>query len=333
MKPPPDNPEFALFIVKKHYDYNGHQYISSGVLVSVEFVVDMLNAAGYRALMVTAVDGNSIDALVAQYQPVTVILEAVWVTPAKMKELLGLWPKVKWVVRVHSEIAFLAQEGCAIDWLTQFGNLGVEIAFNSERAAGNWDETFGSASWLPNYYPLRQPRAPHPLSSVLNIGCFGAIRPFKNQLIQAMAAIAYARDEGRSLEFHMNQGRVEQFGDSNLKNIQAAFSAAGQTLILDPWTTHAEFLELVAAMDICLQVSFTESFNIVSADAVSMGVPLVGSSAISWLPRRSQAPVDDVGGIVRTLQCAGRTTVHMNHEALEDYLSASRSAWMRWLQR
>ena len=50
--------ELYLFIVKKHYDYDGKQHPSSGVLSSVQFVVDMLNAQGLRALMVTAEDGS-----------------------------------------------------------------------------------------------------------------------------------------------------------------------------------------------------------------------------------------------------------------------------------
>jgi hypothetical protein len=37
-------------------------------------------------------------------------------------------------------------------------------------------------------------------------------------------------------------------------------------------------------MDIGLQLSFTESFNIVSADFVNHGVPIVVSDAIKWLP-------------------------------------------------
>jgi hypothetical protein len=324
--------ELYLFIVKKHYDYDGKQHPSSGVLSSVQFVVDMLNAQGLRALMVTAEDGNSIDALVAQYRPVAVVLEAIWVTPAKMAELMHLHPKVRWTVRAHSEIAFLAQEGCAVEWLAAFNRLGIEVAFNSEQTAQDWAAVpgLGRAAWLPNYYLLRQARKPLEHAAALHVGCFGAIRPFKNQLIQAMAAAAFAAQHRRPLVFHMNGDRVEQFGQSNLKNIQAALKAAGATLVLHPWQGHAEFLELIAQMEVCMQVSLTESFNIVSADAVSMGVPLVGSSAITWLPRFSQAPTGDVHGIVEAMDRAGRISVFINHEALEDYLCEARKVWMRW---
>jgi hypothetical protein len=322
-----------LFIYKSFYIYQTDNppivppLLSTGLKTSAQFVVDMLLQQGIRAALAEAKDQNSIQALVDQYQPSRVVLEAIWVTPAKMQSLVAANPGVRWTVRVHSELTFLSNEGMAVGWLLAYAAMGIEIAFNSNLTTANWNETFGAVTCLPNYYPLRQPRAPLPKQETLNIGCFGSIRPLKNQLMQACAALSFARDEGRPLQFHMNAGRVEQLGANNLKNIQAAL---GSALVLHPWLGHEEFLELIAQMEICLQVSLTESFNICSADAVSIGVPLIGSAAISWLPRRSQAPVDDVGGIVLAMQRAGRTTVHMNHEALENYLATAKKTWLRW---
>jgi hypothetical protein len=37
-------------------------------------------------------------------------------------------------------------------------------------------------------------------------------------------------------------------------------------------------------MDVGMQVSFSESFNIVTADFVSMNVPIVASDDIAWMP-------------------------------------------------
>jgi hypothetical protein len=163
------------------------------------------------------------------------------------------------------------------------------------------------------------------------VGCFGAIRPLKNQLIQAFAAIRFAQRKKKKLVFHMNGSRIEQNGSSNLKNIQALFAATGETLELHPWMEHEEFLELVASMDICLQVSLSESFNITSADAVSMGVPLVGSEAISWLPERSQADVNSAESICEAMGREGAITVTMNHYALKSYLAHTVKAWNRWV--
>jgi hypothetical protein len=46
-------------------------------------------------------------------------------------------------------------------------------------------------------------------------------------------------------------------------------------------------------MNLLLQPSFTESFNMVTADGVSAGVPSVVSDAIEWVPAHWQAKADD----------------------------------------
>jgi glycosyltransferase involved in cell wall biosynthesis len=318
-----------LFIIKKFHGSGGASPVSNGLTKSAQFVVDMLLAQGFRAKLVEAIDGNSIDALVAQNSPARVAIEALWVTPTKMAELQRLWPKVRWTVRVHSETAFLANEGIAIDWLLEYMQQGIEVAFNSQQTVDDFADIAWATSWLPNYYPQRKPRQPKPDSDTLNVGCFGALRPLKNQLEQAFAAIQFAMRHGKKLIFHMNGSRVEQSGENNLKNIKALFSNEGG-LVLHPWLSHQEFLELIACMDICLQVSLSESFNIVSADAVSMGVPLVGSSAISWLPRRSRANPASAHSIADAMGRADATSVGMNREALENYLAEAVEVWTDW---
>jgi glycosyltransferase involved in cell wall biosynthesis len=320
-----------LFIVKPFHDYDGKHYVSYGLQNSARFVVEMLKAEGHRAKLVEAVDGNSIDALVTKHNPTRVVLEAIWVTPAKMRQLQKLHPKIRWTVRVHSETPFLANEGSAVGWIAEYLSQGISVGFNSLSTALDFD-VFGTCTYLPNYYPLRKPRKCKPSAEVLDVGCFGAIRPMKNQLIQAIAAVKFARKEGKRLVLHMNGSRKEQGGDNNLKNIEALIAATGQTLVIHKWIDHDEFLELVAEMNICLQVSLSESFNITSADAASMGVPLVGSSAISWLPHRSRAQVHSADNIAELMGRANAATVAVNYDALETYLRSSVEAWKRWIE-
>lgn len=315
-----------LFIIKKFYDYSGYDQVSNGLRTSAGFVVDMLKMEGHAARLVEAIDGNCIDRLIEENRPRIVILEALWVTPGKMAELRRLHPRVRFVVRVHSEIPFLANEGISIEWLAAYRKLGVEVAFNSSQSRQDF-EVISDSLYLPNFYPLRRLRYEHKCGEHLNIGCFGAIRPLKNQLIQALAAIRYAQERGRKLHFHMNGTRLEQGGNNNLKAIKAALDATGNELVLHGWLEHEAFLELIKQMDFCLQVSLSESFNIVSADAVSLGVPLIGSSAIRWLPKRSRAPVDSAFGIAQKMALADQTTVVMNHAALEEYVHNSAEAW------
>lgn len=321
----------TLFIIKKFYDYDGHRQVSNGLKTSAMFVVDLLLSEGHRAKLVEAIDANCIHRLIRENGPAArVVLEAIWVTPTKMAELQQLNPDIKWTVRVHSETTFLQNEGVAIEWIAAYLNQGIEVAFNSTVTIDDF-KVLGATTYLPNYYPLRKPRPPQPATPILNVGCFGAIRPLKNQLIQAIAACRFAKQAGTKMVFHMNGSRIEQSGSNNLKNIEALLMAAGQTLELHPWMDHEDFLELVASMDICLQVSLSESFNIVSADAVSMGVPLVGSEAIRWLPERSVADATSSDSIVAAIKRANVTTVIMNQAALKAYLAGAVTAWNSWV--
>lgn len=320
----------TLFILKKFYDYGGTHQIANGLRTSAQFVVDLLLREGHRAYLAEAIDANCIDRLVTEYRPARVVLEAIWVTPTKLAELQKLHPNVSWTVRVHSELPFLANEGMAMEWLLDYIDQGVEVAFNSSQTVEDF-KVLGESTYLPNFYPLRQPRRhPKHQDRELHVGCFGAIRPLKNQLIQAVAAIRYARDKGMRLVFHMNGSRVEQHGANCLKNIQAVIQELGNELVLHPWLPHNEFLELIGEMDICLQVSLSESFCIVASDAVSMGVPLIGSDTISWLPKRSKAKVDSTTSIVEAMHKAGPITVFMNHASLESYLESAAKIWNEW---
>ena len=52
-------------------------------------------------------------------------------------------------------------------------------------------------------------------------------------------------------------------------------------------------------MHLLMQPSYTESFNVVTADGVAEGVPSVVSDAIDWAPDNWKAPVDDAHAMAR----------------------------------
>ena len=72
-----------------------------------------------------------------------------------MQELIKLHPKVKWVIRVHSEIPFLANEGNSVGWLYQYTKLGVTVSFNSTKACADF-AALAHSIYLPNFYPLHK---------------------------------------------------------------------------------------------------------------------------------------------------------------------------------
>jgi hypothetical protein len=322
--------------------------LSSGLLNSARFVVDMLGAANFDVKLVQVVDNNSIDREVHLYKPTHVIVEALWVQPDKFAILQKLHPTVKWIVRGHSDIPFLAQEGVALDWITAYMKFeNVSFGCNSVRSYRDIRALVMSQDplmtptaldrkilFLPNCYPdhrhqLRRKQA----DGYVDVCCFGAIRPLKNQLIQAVAATEYARRSGRKLRFHVNASRTEQRGDNVLKNLRALFNSTGNDLVEHPWMPHREFLHVLGDMDCALQVSFTETFNIVAADAVSVGLPVVGSDQIPWLSSLAMAQPTDSNDIVEKLVrvnrpfCRGLINA-ANLRGLRQYCEASRVAWM-----
>jgi hypothetical protein len=195
---------------------------------------------------------------------------------------------------------FLAGEGMAFDWLGDYAAFAnVVIGVNAPRMLEeirfflltkySWteEEVNRRVVYLPNYYPVSTFKFKEysPETGYIDIGCFGAVRPLKNHMLQAIASLQLAESLGLKLRFHINGGRLEMKGEpviSNLRSLFAHLSDKGHTLVNHQWTPREEFLLLCGKMDIGMQVSFSETFNIVGADFVSQGVPLLGSSEIPW---------------------------------------------------
>jgi len=137
----------------------------------------------------------------------------------------------------------------------------------------------------------------------INIAVFGAIRPLKNHLIQAISAIQFANEEGLKLYFHINGTRIENNGDPVLKNLRELFEGQEKhELVEHCWMEHDKFVELLQSMDICMQVSFSETYNIVTADAVNGLVPVVVSPELRWVFGLFKANPVDSNNIVSKLR-------------------------------
>ncbi|MGH7044928.1 MAG: hypothetical protein ACREE2_00890 [Stellaceae bacterium] len=349
--PAPQRRSRVLFICKRRRGYWGMREqsggdLSSGLHNSVTFLVEMLAGLGVAAKLVEVVDNNSIDREVAAYRPTHAIIEALWVVPEKFDILKKLHPRVQWIVRTHSEAPFLANEGIAAAWIAGYLERGVEIMCNSAAAQAQLRAMavdFGDAEALvtygPNFYPLlgRTATTPHaPLAGdELHIGCFGAIRPLKNHLVQAIAAIAFANAQSRKLRFHVNAGRVEGGAAAVLNNLRALFagSAGGRHVLIEQdWVPHPQFLKRLASeIDISMQVSFSETFNIVAADSAAVGLPVIGSAAIPWLGRYAQVPPGDIGAIEAAIDAVWNADLHqrlaLQSEDLRAWSGAAQAEW------
>lgn len=299
----------VLFICKKRKSSGPGPYaqiISSGLLNSATFVNDMLVKNGVDSKIIEVIDNNCIDREVTQFKPTHVIIEALWVVPSKFEILQRLHPNVKWIIRLHSETPFLANEGIAMEWIFEYQKYdNVYVSINSPRIEKELNSVLPKISlYLPNYYPVEfglDHFKPIPNRDYIDIGCFGAIRPMKNQLLQAIAAIKFANEIGKKLHFHINCTRVENNGDPVIKNIRSLFENSPHQLIEHLWMPHEEFSNLIKTMDMCLQVSFSETYNIVTADAVNNNVPVVVSPEITWVAGLFKALPTDSCDIIKTM--------------------------------
>lgn len=329
-----------LFIVKKRSVYSDGDYINfdSGLYNSARLVNEMLVENHVESNLVQVIDNNEIDKYCAMYKPNIVIIEAVWVVPSKFEILKKLHPNITWIVRLHSELPFLANEGIAMQWLKEYVKYdGVYIGSNSTylvKALTSLLKT--DIIHLPNYYNVTEKKWVYLYenSNVLNVGIFGAIRPMKNPLTQAVAAMNYADLHNKKLVLHLNSGRVEQNGDNALKNIRALFVGNRHELVEHDWLNREDFATLVASMDICLQVSLTETYNIVAADAINHNVPVVTSNEIPFVNYFSKVKSNkNVNKMVNAIGFNlkfGRILAKVNKYLLRFNSYKSKKTWMKF---
>lgn len=299
-----------LFVLKKRAYDRG---VSYGLSNSVRFVGEALVKESKRIdyKIVTVLDGNGIDKEVHDYNPTHVFLEAIWCPADKLEQLLKLYPKVEWFVRIHSKVEFLAHEGTAFQYLKEYAKLdkkfkNFKVCFNNKQTVEDVKESLDIKSkYAPNIYLFKKNTDIPNYSNKLKIGCLGALREFKNHINQALASIEFANKNGYIIEFHINVSTdYEKHGENILKNLRNLFKETPHKLVEHPWMNHADFIELVKTMDLGLQVSYSETFCIVAADFVSQNIPLVGSEEIEFLDSWYHAKPCDVRQIAQKIEFA-----------------------------
>lgn len=348
----------VLFILKRKEDFNPIKDskigLTTGLYNSASFMNDMLISGGVESKIVVVVDNNDIDREVSIFKPTHVIIEALWVVPTKFSVLCKIHPNVKWIIRLHSEMPFLANEGMAMDWLGDYASFpNLLIGVNSPRTVEEvkfylgykmgWDETTRDKRviYLPNFYPQEYKTKSYAVieKPTIDISCFGAVRPLKNHLMQALAAVKFATAIGKTLNFHVNSSRIEMKGDSVVRNLIGFFSHLSQTghqLIHHEWADRAGFLEVCSQMDIAMQVSISETFNIVGADHISQGVPLVGSQEIPWIDNWFAAKTSQTEEIYKALLLTHQNpelNVVKNQKELTIYTNRTREIWLDYFSK
>jgi len=333
-----------LFICKQRPAQYGASY---GLLNSCRFICNALHSMGISAKLVEVIDNNCIDKELHNYKPSHVFIEALWVIPEKFDVLIPLYPHVKWHVRLHSNTPFISNEGIAMDWIRKYVDLSKKysnfyLSVNSLTMVNELEKTFNTnIVYSPNIYQpdknevIKDDVSIKENKNEISIASFGAIRPLKNQLIQAMAAIVFANEMDKKLNFHINYTRIETNGENVHKNLVSLFQGTNHQLIEHDWVLHSDFLKLIKSMDMGLQISFSETFNIVAADFVHQNVPIIGSNEIKWLNMMYWANPTDLDNIVFHMRLAwlGKNInlQRLNKWGLEKYNNDAKFVWKNYL--
>jgi hypothetical protein len=121
---------------------------------------------------------------------------------------------------------------------------------------------------------------------------------------------------------------------NNLKGMFEQLYDSGAEMINHQWRPREEFLELCAEMDIGMQCNFSETFNIVGADIISQGVPLVGSYVeIPWAVQHYCADANDSSNIADKLELAYKGTwwnVKTHQWSLTNYTKKTAKIWYKY---
>jgi hypothetical protein len=271
-----------------------------------------------------------------------VITSAPWIPSSEWQRMTTDHPSTTFAVNCHSNVGFLQADSNGVKLVREGldierGTWNFHVAGNSRRFC-RWLSAAYEApcAYLPNLYYLEpQPTVARTLfqGGTLRIGAFGATRPLKNFMSAAGAALEIATRLRTNLEFWVSAGRTEG-GNGILNAVRAMTGGLPHVkLVENGWQSWPGFRTTVRHMHLLLQPSYTESFNMVTADGIAEGVPSVVSEAIDWAPKSWKAAFDDVLDIA----CAGRHLLGDPHaatdgfEALKAHNTDGLAAWKQYL--
>jgi hypothetical protein len=287
---------------------------------------------------------DALDTFLTANPSVThVEIAAPWIPTRDLQRILFKYHNIKFAVNCHSNVGFLQADTNGVKLLREYidlelGSLNFNISGNSNKFILWVRQAYQApCTFLPNMYYLDYAvttNIPVYRGGTLRIGAFGATRVQKNLMSAAGAALELHEELKVDTEFWVNGGRIEGGGATILNSVKAMVQGIpGFTLKELGWTTWPQFRDYVRQMHLLIQCSYTESFNMVTADGVAEGVPSVVSDAIDWCPEYWKAQSDDVYEISRV----GRQLIFDPKApmdgvmGLENHNAKGFNAWCDWL--
>jgi len=268
-----------------------------------------------------------------------VVVSAPWMPSIEIHGLVTAHANTQFAMNCHSNVGFLQADANGVKLVreameVEAGTPNFHLAGNSHKFC-KWVRSAYSrpCTYLPNLYFLESAFVPSPplySGGTLRVGAFGATRPLKNFMSAAGAALEISKRYKANLELWVSAGRTEGGGDTILRSARAMLEGLPHVkLVENGWQSWPRFRQSVGHMHLLLQPSYTESFNMVTADGVAEGVPSVVSHAIDWVPEHWKAMMDDVLDIARvgryllTDPCAPRE----GFEALTEHNTDGIKVW------
>jgi hypothetical protein len=335
--------KIAVALVHKNFaNIRGISHIGLGV--AAQNTCRVLRRAGIECFPWDVNSVADLRAMLDKHKHIThVVISAPWIPTVELQRLAYKLPNVDFTVNFHSNIGFLQADSNGVQIFKELihaaiSTWNIHITGNSEAFVRAVEETFEApCGWLPNLYYLDhtiRTDAPGYSGGVLKIGCYGATRPLKNILSAAWAAMEVSAQLRVDLQFWVSGGR-EDGGGVMLRAIRKLFEGESTRKLHEahwaPWPAFKT--KYVRPMHLLMQPSYTESFNVTTADGIAMGVASVVSPAIDWAPASWQADNDDVqemAGVARRL-LFDRSAVRDGVRALERHNRDGLSAWLQYL--
>ncbi len=337
----------VIIAYKNFQAFKGISHIGLGV--SALHVAKTLNEEGVPVDVWPIVSSDNLrkwlnlDASNPNTQPIThVVISAPWIETVTLADFCRQFPRIQFLVNSHSNVGFLQADANGMRLIREA--LELELATPNFRFGGNsqkfcdWiTDAYGApCQFMPNLYYLgaTQPARPRYAGGLLKVGIFGAVRPQKNAATAVGAAVQIARSMKAQTEIWMSGGRNEGGGEVVMRTVREMIKGIpGVTLQESPWQPWPQFRRLVGSMHLLLQPSYTESFNMVTADGIAEGVPSVVSDAIDWAPNNWRAHFDEVDSIATVGErlLYDRFAPTRGRMALERFRDQGIKAWLRYL--
>ncbi len=325
-------------VVLAYKNFAANRAISHiGLGVTALNTAKCLRAAGIKADVWAIVSAAELRTRLRSAEASHVVVSAPWIPTAELAHMCAEFTETQFAVTCHSNLGFLQADPSAMRMVREGLELrrtswNFHMAANCERLAKWVPAAYGTpCTYLPNLYHLDEthPKRERYSGGTLRIGAFGATRALKNLMTAAGAALQIANAQRADLEFWLSSGRNEGAG-SVVEAVRQMMSALPHVkLVENGWQTWPQFRQTVRHMHLLLQPSYTESFNVVTADGVAEGVPSVVSDAIDWAPSSWKAPVDDANAMARVGRklLASRWAPRQGMAALKAHNRRAMQAW------